>query len=78
MRLSEKDKIYFGVEKLSNFFVYDKSSENDFIKVYKPDLNKNTNGWQGRLCWDIPFLCTYNQIEVSENNGYLFISNLRN
>ena len=78
VRLSEKDKIYFGVEKLSNFFVYDKSSENDFIKVYKPDLNKNTNGWQGRLCWDIPFLCTYNQIEVSENNGYLFISNLRN
>ena len=77
LRLSQKDKIYFGIEKVSNFFVKDKSSENDFIKVYKPDLNKNNNGWQGRLCWDIPFLCSYNQIVVNKNNGYLFISKLR-
>lgn len=77
VRLSQKEKIYFGVEKVSNFFVKDYLSENEFIKVNKPDLNKNNNGWQGRLCWDIPFLCSYNQISVNKNNGYLFISKLR-
>ncbi len=77
LRLSQKEKIYFGVEKVSNFFVKDKSSENNFINVYKPDLKNNNNGWQGILCWDIPFLCSYNKITVDKNNGYLFISKLR-
>ena len=76
IRLSQKEEIYFGTEKVNNFFVKDKSSKNDFINVYKPDL-KNNNGWQGRLCWDIPFLCSYNKITVDQNNGYLFISKLR-
>ena len=75
-RLSKKEEIFFGIEKVSNFFVKDKSSKNDFINVYKPDL-KNNNGWQGVLCWDIPFLCSYNKITVDQYNGYLFISKLR-
>ena len=77
VRLSQKEKIYFGIEKVSNFFVIDKSSRNNFINVYKPDLKNNNNGWQGILCWDIPFLCSYNKITVDKNNGYLFISKLR-
>ena len=35
--------------------------------------NKNGNGWQGRLCWDIKFLCTKNKVIIEEKKNYLFI-----
>ena len=54
------------------------SSNNDFIEVNKPDMKNNKTGWQGRLCWDIPFLCTYRVIKVDKKNGYLFFSKLKN
>ena len=45
------------------------------IKLNKP-INKG-QGWQGRLCWNTPFICTYNpeKLVVNKNNlNYLVIS----
>ena len=38
--------------------------------------NNQSNGWQGRLCWDVPIVCTYMKIQVNRNNNYLFINKL--
>ena len=59
-------------------FFKDKLSKNEFIFVHRPDTKNNKNGWQGRLCWDIPFMCSYNKINVDKNYGYLFFSKLNN
>jgi hypothetical protein len=72
-RLSSKSNIYFGIEKINNSFVNMKL-KGSAISINMPDIEKNKNGWQGRLCWDIPFLCTYNKINVNKKNGYLFLS----
>jgi hypothetical protein len=77
-RISNKDKIYYGIEKINNLFIIEKSSVNKFIDIYTPDLENNINGWQGILCWDIPFLCTYNKIRIDKKNGYLFFFKLNN
>ena len=74
VRVINKDDVFFGIEKINNQFVVEKLSKNNFIDVYKPDVKNNKNGWQGRLCWDIPFLCTYNKISINKKNGYLIIS----
>ena len=43
-----------------------------------PDIEKNSkNGWQGRLCWNIPFICSYNKLEVEKKNGYLIIKKVK-
>ena len=31
------------------------------------------NGWQGRLCWDIEFICTKNKVIIEKKSNYLFI-----
>ena len=77
-RISKKNKIYYGIEKINNSFIIEQSSVNNFINIYSPDIENNTNGWQGILCWDIPFLCTYNKIRVDKKNGYLFFFKLNN
>ena len=77
-RLYKKDDIFFGIEKINNGFLVVQSSNNDFIEVNKPDTKNNKTGWQGRLCWDIPFICTYREIKVNKKNGYLFFSKLKN
>ena len=64
---------------MNNNFYTDNLSENKFIIVRRPDIDNNKeNGWQGRLCWDIPFVCSYNEILVNKKNGYLFFSKLNN
>ena len=78
LRINNKDYIFFGIESIQNQFYVDKLSENNFIKVYRPDIKNNKNGWQGRLCWDIPFICSYKEIRVNKNYGYLFFSKLNN
>jgi hypothetical protein len=78
LRLSNKSQIYYGIEKINNLFITEKSSTNNFIDVFTPDLTNNQNGWQGRLCWDIPFLCTYSKININKRKGYLFLSKLNN
>ncbi len=79
LRISNNDKIFFGIKKMNNNFFTDNLSENEFIIVRRPDIESNKeNGWQGRLCWDIPFVCSYNEILVNKKNGYLFFSKLNN
>ena len=67
-------------KKIDNQYLISESTTIQQIKVYKPDVKKNTlkNGWQGRLCWNIPFICSYNSLDVKEKNGYLIINKLSN
>ena len=79
IRLSKNENIFLGVLKVDNQFILDEKNNNEFIKVYRPDIKKNsTNGWQGRLCWNTPFICSYNILDVKKKNGYLIINKLIN
>ena len=71
-RISEKDKFFFGIEMIKNQYKSNQTQVIEDIKVLTPDIEKNMkNGWQGRLCWDIPFVCSYNKINISKTNDYL-------
>jgi hypothetical protein len=71
-RISEKDKFFFGIEMIKNQYKSNQIQVIDDIRVLTPDIEKNMkNGWQGRLCWDIPFVCSYNKINISKKNKYL-------
>ena len=79
-RISQKNYVNFGIDKINNKYVlHDEYIANNTISVFRPDVelnNFNGNGWQGRLCWDIPFLCSYNKIKVNLINNYYVISKL--
>ena len=76
-RISEKDNIYFGIDKVNNRYIQLSNIDSTKLNINKPDIKKNNeNGWQGRLCWDIPFLCTYNEVVISKKYGYLFVNKL--
>ena len=78
LRISNEETIFFGIKKIDNEFVLNKSLNNRHVKIHFPDIKKNMkNGWQGRLCWDTPFICSYNNLEVKKNNGYLIINKLK-
>jgi len=67
-----KDNFFFGIEMIKNQHKSNEIEIIDGIRILTPDIEKNMkNGWQGRLCWDIPFVCSYNKIEVSKKNKYL-------
>lgn len=79
IRISSEDEIFFGVKKIKNYFIIHPQKNKDEILVYKPNLEKNLiNGWQGRLCWDIPFICSYNEIKIDKKYSYLFVNKLNN
>ena len=79
IRLNSVESIYLGIQKINNKYVLNKSITNEFAKVFYPDVKNNfKNGWQGRLCWNTPFICSYNELEVSKKNGYLIINKLKN
>ena len=79
IRLNKVDKIYLGVQKINNKYFMNKSDSNEFAKIFRPDIKKNLmNGWQGRLCWNVPFICSYNKLDINKKNGYLIISKLKN
>ena len=78
-RIIDKNDIFFGITKIQNTFIENSSAQNNFVEVYEPDINSNNkrgNGWQGRLCWDIKFICTRNKIKVKKVKDYLFIEKL--
>ena len=77
-RISNEKSIFFGIKKITNSFIEYPSGKNDYILLLRPD-NKNNekNGWQGRLCWDIGFLCSYREINVMKNNNYLILNKLK-
>ncbi len=78
LRIYNEETILFGIKKIDNEFVLNKSLNNKHVKIHFPDIKKNMkNGWQGRLCWDTPFICSYNNLEVKKNNGYLIINKLK-
>ena len=79
IRLSKVEDIFVGIIKIDNQYILNNENSNKIRKIYKPDLKKNSvNGWQGRLCWNIPFICSYNRLDVKEKNGYLVINKLIN
>ncbi len=79
IRLSKNENLFLGVLKVDNQFILDEKNNNEFIKVYRPDIKKNSiNGWQGRLCWNTPFICSYNILDIKKKNGYLIINKLIN
>jgi hypothetical protein len=78
-RISSEDEIFFGVKKIKNYFIIYPQKNKDEILVYRPNLEKNLiNGWQGRLCWDISFICSYNEIKIDKKYSYLFVNKLNN
>lgn len=78
-RINNKEQVFLGIEKINNNFKLINSNKNLKIKIFSPDIKNNThNGWQGRLCWDIPFICSYNQVELQRKFNYLIISKSKN
>ena len=77
-RIYHKNYLIFGIDRINNeYILYDDYLTDKRISVFKPDITSNNskgNGWQGRLCWDIPFICSYNEIKVNLINNYYFIS----
>jgi len=79
LRLNKTENIFFGVQKINNQYILNEKSINPFVKVYRPNVKNNSkNGWQGRLCWDIPFICSTNMLNIKKKNGYLIINKLNN
>ena len=79
LRISKSDDIYLGIQKINNEYIYNSKYTNKYVKIFRPNLKKNRkNSWQGRLCWDIPFVCSYNNLEVVKKNGYLIFRKLKN
>ena len=75
IRLTKVDKVFLGVIKIDNRYILNDKKYNQIRKVYKPDIKRNLkNGWQGRLCWNTPFICSYNKLELKKKNGYLIIN----
>ena len=79
MRLTNENKIFFGIKKIENDFMENTQYKNNSIKIFQPDMIANAkkgNGWQGRLCWDIKFLCTKNKVIIEKKKDYLFIKKI--
>ena len=75
MRLTKVDEVFLGVLKIENKYILNDNSTNQLRKIYQPDTKKNSkNGWQGRLCWNTPFICSYNKLVLKKKNGYLIIN----
>ncbi len=65
LRLIKEDNIFFGVHKIHNKYVNDNKYTSQHAKIFRPDIKNNSlNGWQGRLCWNIPFICSYNNLDI--------------
>ena len=78
LRLVETDDIFIGIKKIENKYVLNEKNQNQIIKIYRPDVKKNSiNSWQGRLCWNTPFICSYYKLEVKKKNSYLVIKKLK-
>ena len=75
IRLNNVERIYLGIQKINNRYLLNKMDSNEFAKVFYPDVNNNfKNGWQGRLCWNTPFICSYEKFRIQKKNTYLFLT----
>ena len=80
-RLSNENNIFVGIKKIKNLSIPNTYHSKNTIQIFKPDLASNAkkgNGWQGRLCWDIDFICTKNKVVIEKKNSYLFVKKLEN
>ena len=78
MRINETEKVFLGIQQIKNQYLLNTSYNNEYFNIYYPDIEKNKkNGWQGRLCWDIPFICSYNKLDIGKKNGYLIVNKLK-
>ena len=60
-----------------NKYVLDKKNSKNHTNIFFVDnQNNQNNGWQGRLCWDVPIVCTNIKIQVNRKNDYLIINKL--
>ena len=76
IRLNKLNNIFLGTLKIENKYVLDDKNINQIVKIYRPDVESNSiNGWQGRLCWDIPFICSYNKLEVKKKMDICLLIN---
>ncbi len=74
IRLDRVDTVFLGIQKINNKYVLNEAISNEFAKIYYPDVENNSvNSWQGRLCWNTPFICSYNKLEIQKNKSYLFL-----
>ena len=74
LRLSEENHVYFGIQKIHNKYLENIQYSNKHAKIFFPDdKNNSQNGWQGRLCWDIPFICSKKNLNIYKKNNYLFL-----
>ncbi len=79
VRINDVDKVFLGVKGINNQYLLNEDNINEHVNIYYPDIKKNNkNGWQGRLCWDIPFVCSYNKLDVNKKKGYLIFNKLEN
>ena len=79
LRINKTESIFLGIQKIDNKYTINEKYQNKYINVHHPDIKKNSmNGWQGRLCWNTPFICSYNKLDVRKKNGYLIINKLIN
>ena len=68
------DNIFLGIQKIDNKYLLNEKDSNEFAKIFYPDVENNSeNSWQGRLCWNTPFICSYNKFEIQKNKSYLFL-----
>ena len=74
-RLIKTDEIFVGIQRIDNLYIKKVNYSNEYAEIFYPDINNNAkNGWQGRLCWDIPFICSWNNFNIYEKNSYLFLA----
>ena len=79
IRIKNENDVFIGIKKIENSYVLNNHVIDANIKFYQPDIENNKeNGWQGRLCWNIPFVCSYNRLNVKKKNGYFIINKLKN
>ena len=79
-RILVKNEIFVGIQKINNEYKYYDSKLSNHLTVVQPDISANAikgNGWQGRLCWDIMFLCSYKEVKTSLINNYIVITGLK-
>ena len=79
--MSNENNIFVGIKKIKNLSIPNTYHSKNTIQIFKPDLASNAkkgNGWQGRLCWDIDFICTKNKVVIEKKNSYLFVKKLEN
>ena len=75
-RINNEDKIFFGIKKIDNSYILNTKNKVSMISTFQPDMDANAakgNGWQGRLCWDIKFICTKNKVNIQKRNNYYII-----